>query len=628
MLNVKKPYLSCIVLTADSQNGKGGSIRHVIASLVNQDCVSFEILIVDNGEKHVQKLLQNNISKRNQQRHHPILIKIVRPKSRLSGGGARNFGAQHAQGRVLLFIDDDTIPVSTRALSHVIRSARRARYGFGAFRTWTLNNTFQHRATFFLNQMLRGDTASLLKNSGKPESVVRGDEDTYLGQYSFIGNFGFCHADLFHKVGGFAEYPNTGYEDDWLMFKLYKATKKYSFLGTLRVIHVNHPMYQSSRPSLYKYLSALIGEGVYWFHVRSLFVKNLPKDKLIIEPLREVHYDHRLEAAFLNYQQNKPLHLLTASGKRFGAWVKHEQLTKEEFARCVDLLGQHKSFDDIVRHSGSDVDSLAPVIRAGLRERVLRTNSRGQLEPAFSFRFTSDNLQPNNTTGDFEAESKYNQFPCDVTSRKKRLDWIKQRYPYAEFLRMALIGDDDQVASLFATEYWARLVVVEKDPRIVKLTQQKNPNALVIRADVANTSILRKVPKVETFMTDPPYTYHGALAFIIAGLELLKPDGGEREFYVVLNPTMMGDRLDRLVATLSMASVTLSEVHQAFSAYQLPPHFAEFRRAQSFVKGLSGSRLSVQYSSCSSLYVFRTQHPRINRLRTYVNKKLMYNHFV
>lgn len=90
---------------------------------------------------------------------------------------------------------------------------------------------FQYRSGYFLDQILHGKIDLLLKITGKPEPGARGDEDTYLGQYSFIGNFGFCHARLFHEVGGFAEFPSYGYEDDWLMFKLYKATKNILSLG-------------------------------------------------------------------------------------------------------------------------------------------------------------------------------------------------------------------------------------------------------------------------------------------------------------------------------------------------------------------------------------------------------------
>jgi predicted methyltransferase len=204
-----------------------------------------------------------------------------------------------------------------------------------------------------------------------------------------------------------------------------------------------------------------------------------------------------------------------------------------------------------------------------------------------------------------------------------------ERYPYAEQLTLAIIGEDDFLSRYTVNDSRFETVVLEKDQTILTtlrgLWQSKKLHIYDI--DIPSSYEKLGLPRAATFITDPPYTLHGALAFIVCGLSMLVYDEtSEVEFYVILNASMMGRHLDELTSILSVAGVHLRGVIEDFSAYELPGHFPERKRADQFLQSL-GLNTKMNYSSSSNLYRFACSAPDIAKLTKLIDAQRMYEHY-
>jgi predicted methyltransferase len=213
-----------------------------------------------------------------------------------------------------------------------------------------------------------------------------------------------------------------------------------------------------------------------------------------------------------------------------------------------------------------------------------------------------------------------------MASRRRRYKLLQERYPYAEYLRFGIIGDDDLFSSCFIDDYWAWPVIIEKDRRLAQQLTELSPRFDVRRMDVKQVPTRQFTKTVETFIADPPYTFHGALAFIIAGLSILETQN-EHEFYVILNQTMMGSSLARLQKVMSLVGISLIEARPNFSQYALPEKYAELRRARRFETDQSLNMGKIRNSSSSDLFIFQCYRPNWRRLLRYIDYSKLYSHF-
>jgi len=220
-----------------------------------------------------------------------------------------------------------------------------------------------------------------------------------------------------------------------------------------------------------------------------------------------------------------------------------------------------------------------------------------------------------------------NQFPCDELSRNNRYNFIKNRYPYVEYLKFGIIGDDDYVSLKFVNDFWAWPVIVEKDKRIITTIQNASDRFETLNIDIAEIENVVKLPIIQTFITDPPYTLHGSLSFIYCGLKMIVKDGKFKEFYVILNSAMMGKNLFKLQQILINSGIFLSEVINNFSQYNLPKNYQEFKRAKIFLHNNGISIKGLKRSSSSNLYIFSTYNPNLNKLRSFINYRKIYKHY-
>lgn len=625
--------LSCVVIACDSDRGKGNSVHHSLGSILRQNLDDFELIVIDNSNfKSAEKInkLKEYCNSLNLKRKKPVKIKIVNKQKPININFARNFGAKIAKGEIIVFTEDDTIILGDNYFSSIITFSKQYDFGYGAKRLWTKPGWFQKNSKKVLSEVLAGGYNLLLQNSDRiPESFKgRKDGDIFyeIQGHTFIANFGFCKRDLFLKVGGFPLYEKLDLSDDCLMYRLLKSGNKYKFLGDLTVAHVSHKKNRNNNISnLKKYFKELVNNNDYWCHIFKTFKPNIDLTE-VIEPLESLHFDYRLKEMYFQYIDLYPLDLSLKS-KNLNSWRKNNIFCIIDFARLIKSLIKAKNIDEFVQNSNADFDNLAPVIKVAITNRVISVSQEGLIK---NLNFFDKQPEFSDKKIIFTPNNKYNQFPCDSKSRLRRAKLITDNYPFVEYFRFAIIGEDDFISPLFKDFYNFYPVVLEKDARIVKQLKKNNVNTNVYEVDLANDTDFKNlsIPRVKTFITDPPYTLHGSLTFIFRGLSLLSEDNDIKEFYVILNPAMIGKHINKIKSILSESGVYLHKVIDDFSQYELPTNYDEYNRAANFFKDLGLSNSIVKYSSSSSLYVFRTIKPDLNKIKKSIDYKKIYQHYL
>jgi len=624
----KSPLLSCIVLSCDSHK-KGNYALHCLQSVLQQDFDDFEIIFIENShEKKMNKLIKKYVSDWNRSRRVPVKFTFIDNPHSYSPGKARNIGVSQANSNILVFLDDDTIILGKDHFRTIHHLSSKYDHGYGAKRLWTKPKWFERSSAKILNELERGEFTLLKRNAGEPPTYIRGDGTGFMQSRSFIANFGFCKKDAFLKSKGFPDLEGYGFDDDWLMSYLFENNYSHVLLDKLSVAHISHSIAapQTKFRNLILYYSDLIRRGYYWFHADKIMKGMNVKKEGVLEPLRTLHYDPRIEEAYAEYVKLAPLDLQSHAGQKINFWESKNRYSKIMFSQLVHCLQRARNLDEFVTMSRADFDNLAPVIQVAIKDCV-SISKTGKIRSKFEFKFTQPFLVKDSSRTFTHPSSAYNQFPCDEESKDRRFDLLKKRYPYCEYLKFAVIGDDDFVSTKFANDYWAWPVIIEKDKRIVREIRRLADRFDVIEKDILDLLKTDPPQSVQTFMTDPPYTLHGALAFICCGLKLLEHSTDEKEFYVVLNQTMMGKNVDTLLKILGSSGVTLKETVSNFSQYKLPRNYKERTRANAFLKSMHVNPKALKYSSSSNLYIFSTSKPDVSKILAFIDSSKIYDHY-
>tara|TARA_Y100001933_G_scaffold265180_1_gene336468 strand:+ start:42535 stop:44718 length:2184 start_codon:yes stop_codon:yes gene_type:complete len=606
--------ISHVVVTCDSHETKGFSVRHTLKSLVEQDYPKdkTEIILVENSRDKSRALeLRETVDRYNQQ--HPGLIKIIDNPQSLPVAEARNQAVQQARYPTISFSDDDILLVDKESLSKIAKYACVYKHGYGAIRHWTNDNTFQQRSS----ALLSGDEIIEL---GKDTNIPT---EGHLSK-TFIANFGFCRKEDFLRTGGFEDFGSYGYEDDALMFKLYRDSPHVKILDDINVVHVNHPSERDDTQSRKRYQEFLMRDNVFDFDVIALF-NGQGYDP--IEPLKADHHSEKIVQAYQTYKKLIPLDIQCAEDAEQKAdyWKGNYQYGFTEYSRRVSGLFLAKDLDTFVKESESDFDNLGLVFQSAADAGLVSVSPEGQLKTTFQYQHAvSEQHYP---ITQVHANAAYNQFPCDAESAQRRINLLKEKYPFAEYMRVGFVGDDDQVSVHAATQPWIQPVVIERDPAVVDLLRKGNERSEIYTGDIREID-QSGIGKFATFFVDPPYTVDGALAFIAGALKATDFDHeNEREFYAILNPTIMGKGMYDLFSTLGRNGINVVEARKNFSAYKLPEHFDEKARAQKLLAQYGVKTDALSYSSSSNLYVFKARNPDIKGIERAIRAEKIYEHY-
>jgi hypothetical protein len=340
-----------------------------------------------------------------------------------------------------------------------------------------------------------------------------------------------------------------------------------------------------------------------------------------------VSYNSLIVQAYRHYTPLLPLDLrMLNDKKRQDFWRKTYQYSLHEFARKIKILTLSRTLDEYICTSEGDFDNLSLVIESAVEVGILSLKDSKIIA---SLKENYKSVEPKKI-GSFIPYTDLNQFPCDEVSVKKRYRYILERYPFIDKINIAIIGEDDFLSRYTSNDKRFTTIVIEKDPKVLEVLGGLNSskNILVHSVSIPSDYSQLNIQKVATFITDPPYTLYGSLAFITCGLSLIDENlfSTRVEFYVLLNSSMMGKQLDELLTILSNHGVYLRGVKENFSTYKLPSHYPEYRRAEQFMKLISGNK-APDYSSSSNLYRFECTNPDIHSLSKLISTKKIYEHY-
>lgn len=618
--------LSVIILTCDSHKSKALCVRHCIQSIFNQTFDEYEIILVDNGNDDTFNL-SDHLSIFTSNRHFHK-TKWLKTSKTINRGAARNYGAQNAAGDILIFIDEDVILTDQETFVRINQYSSQHIWGCGAVRLWTKGDWFVTNSEEILNYIQSKDYEAILANSGSPEVNIRGAVDINVESRSFIGHFGFCRKIDFEAVGGFVDlHPANSFDDDLLNIKLFQSSGKPKLFDDVTIVHVNHPIHGSRTDDYYYYFSHIVEQGVFSFDSEALI---FGRDEKLLQELLPIHQSEILLKAFSIYKQKVPLNAGDLSPSEIDFWKANVALELDDYCRVAHRLLQQSTIDEFVGCYAADFDNLGPVIESLLESEILGVSIDGKIIQLDSLLGLKSKTFLPNEVYKFQPDQKLNQFPCSPESLDRRLEFLKQRYPFAEFLRVGIIGDDDLLSHRMQNEIWMYPITIEKDERLVDALKRLKKGRvydldLLCYNDPSFVRSIEEVPRVHTFITDPPYTLHGILLFVWVGLGLLERNNSKREFYVVVNPMLIGRPLEKLIGILADAGASLASVIENFSTYPLPEHYPEKTRAMNFSKqyGLNSPKLS----STSNLYIFTTSNPNLELIRSYLDSDLVYEHY-
>lgn len=245
------PRVSIVISTANNFDDRRGSIELVLTALERQQYDNFEVIVVDDGstDKTWDFLQQYAIDTL-------IDLKIKRFEGNTGNRAlSRNHGAELATGEVLVFLDDDTIPMTDRALTEAVSQYERGTFLCGARRYWTSPEWNRSR---LLARLKAGQYEETVANCWLPRGINRRHGGRSLWEFTHVTNFGVVPATEFHSIGGFDadRFDQWGREDIDLMLRLRIADCEFSCLyDHLSVVHLNHPLKpadSASRERAYK----------------------------------------------------------------------------------------------------------------------------------------------------------------------------------------------------------------------------------------------------------------------------------------------------------------------------------------------------------------------------------------
>lgn len=279
--------ISVVISTADNFSDRNGSLELVLGALENQQSTDFEVVVVDDGSVDATAGFLREYRDRS-----PLDVRHVRFEENSGNRSkARNRGVDAATGELLLFIDDDTVPLSNTTLQRLRRLYTPGAYLCGAKRRWT--NTNWDR-TSYQRKVSAGDSEWLREHSWVPKGISRRRGRRSLWEVTHLTNFGLVSKRDFLEVDGFDEeaFSQWGREDIDLMARLYISGC--SFLNLyehLSVLHLNHPLKAADRASrenaFHEYTRKEREEYGYEFNLENLYGFGKGSDTRVLRPVSE-----------------------------------------------------------------------------------------------------------------------------------------------------------------------------------------------------------------------------------------------------------------------------------------------------------------------------------------------------
>ena len=277
----------CVVVsTHKSYEHKGGSIEAVLTALCCMTPAPAVIAIAENSGPCSDRDRLKEFLTRNKAATEFAYVEMSS-----AVGDARNAAARLVPQPIIVFVDDDTIPLQIDALARVMLRARSAAHGYGAQRLWSPPPPWSTVSMLnVMRQISAGDFDAMRLCARPPDPALRKKtqaNEKYLWR-SFIANFGFVHRRIFDDVGGFPNgFHGYGKEDDLLMLKLFLEVGAPAILDDLEVLHISHHSAELEsgldQENDARYKAALAEMGIDKFHIGDLLFADLKRDRSVVK---------------------------------------------------------------------------------------------------------------------------------------------------------------------------------------------------------------------------------------------------------------------------------------------------------------------------------------------------------
>jgi len=191
---------------------------------------NYEIILVDSGseERDTHRYYA-------QIEHDPsISIVIYEPGDAFNFNIALNTGASHAQGEILLFLNNDTEVIHHDWLEEIVRWANRAEIGVVGAKLIYPDGTIQHAGIVV---GLEGHASHVFSGMREGSSGPFGSVEWYRNYSAVTGACMALRRDVFDQIGGFSEEYSLVFSDVEICLRVMEAGYRNVYTPYAKLIH-------------------------------------------------------------------------------------------------------------------------------------------------------------------------------------------------------------------------------------------------------------------------------------------------------------------------------------------------------------------------------------------------------
>ncbi|MDM8527949.1 glycosyltransferase [Anaerolineales bacterium HSG24] len=191
---------------------------------------NYEIILVDNGStdsatRYYYKILANDER-----------VKIINYPGQFNYSVANNLGVKHAEGELLLFLNNDTQVLDAAWLQDLVGWVERPGVGIVGTKLIRPDGTIQHAGIIM---GLTGHGSHIFDGSFnmKNQSTLFGTPEWYREYMAVTGACMMMRREVFEQVGGFDETYQIGYSDIEICLSATKAGYKVIYTPFAQLLH-------------------------------------------------------------------------------------------------------------------------------------------------------------------------------------------------------------------------------------------------------------------------------------------------------------------------------------------------------------------------------------------------------
>lgn len=218
--------VSIVILTKDKPN----LIRACISSILEKSTYSFyEIILVDTGSTDPDTLAYYEALSANPK------IRIVYDQRRFNFSAANNFGATHAKGDLLLFLNNDTEVLEPTWLEEMSGWAMRPSTAIVGTKLIRPDKTIQHGGIIM---GLMGHGAHVYDGGREQSYGIFGSTEWFRNVQAVTGACMMVKRVVFEELGGFDESYEIGFNDIDLCLRAGQQGYRVVYTPYARVLHL------------------------------------------------------------------------------------------------------------------------------------------------------------------------------------------------------------------------------------------------------------------------------------------------------------------------------------------------------------------------------------------------------